>query len=164
MYHLLFPPYLRSVEQSQSPSRRLKIEDPLNKRGWKLFFLLPKMILQRHSRRGKVETKEVKAIYNRFLQCHWEELIHLKRSLKDQLSITSGIEQGKNAAIKLVKCGELSRVSRILTSQHQLQKTDNKLKDKHPHHTTNQYVPEKLDNVQPDLTSPISLKRVLCSN
>ena len=35
----------------------------------------------------------------------------------------------------------------------------NKLQDKHPHHITNHQVPEKLDNVQKDLTSAISLKR-----
>ena len=149
------------------PLKRIE-EDPFNDRGWKLFFLLPRMILQRHSRGGKVGTKEIKAIYNRFLQFHWEELIHLKRSSKDQLPITSGIEQRKKAAIKSVKCGELSRASRILTSQGLAPATEdtvNKLQDKHPHHTTNQQVPEKLDNVQPDLTSAISLKReFLCSN
>ena len=118
------------------------------------------MLLQPHARGGKVGTREVKAIYNRFLQFHWHELIHLRGGSNRSRS-TSGPDQRKKAAMRLIQCGEMSRASQILTSQGLAPTTDDtvsKLSSKHPKRRTSQLSHDDFHE-QEKSEHPFSLKK-----
>ena len=78
------------------PLRKIE-ENPSSDLGWKLLLLLPRMLLQPHTRGGKVGQLEVKARYQRFLNFHWKELLHLQMtattSIKNHLSMMIGREK-----------------------------------------------------------------------
>ena len=91
-------------------------EDPGYDGGWKLLMLLPRMIMRPHPREGRSGIKEIKAIYHRFLGFHSKELIELHNHSHAQQSNNKGEDQRRKAALRHVKCGELSRAAKILTS------------------------------------------------
>ena len=106
-------------------------------------------------------TREVKAIYTRFLQFHWQELI-LNRSHLSRSTPSTEVDQRKKAALSLVHCGELSRASRVLTSQGFAPATDDtvaQLLSKHPHRMISSHRPEETSKVESDSVNPISLKK-----
>ena len=66
---MLFSGALRKIRQ-----------DPVDEAAWKLFFLLPRMLLCPMSRGGQTNSKEVKSLFNNFLEFHWKSLVHLKEN------------------------------------------------------------------------------------
>ena len=101
------PLCLRSLFQDCCSIPLRKIEnDPSNDVGWKLLFLLPRMLLQPHVCGGKVGIREVKARYQRFLNFHWKELIHLKNvTARKQPSYG---DNRRKTALRLVQADEMS--------------------------------------------------------
>ena len=67
---------------------------------------------------GKVGQREVKARYQRFLNFHWKELLHLQMtattSIKNYLSTD---DWKRKVAVGFAQCGEISRAAKTLTSQ-----------------------------------------------
>ncbi len=119
------------------PLRKIK-EEPEYKGGWKLLLLLLRMILNPHPK-GKSGLRDVKAIHQRCLHFHWKELVNLQSSNKESRKVDASSkqnqEEGYRAALKSVKCGELSHAARILTSDGLIPpspETEEKLKAKHP--------------------------------
>ena len=116
-----------------------KIHDnPSDEVAWKLMFLLPRMLLTPLARRGKHGLHDVKAAYHQFLSWNWSDLICLTIFACESLFPGShpllGIMQ-KKPALRLVRCRELSRASRILTGNSLAPFTDDtarKLISKHP--------------------------------
>ena len=99
-----------------------------------LLFLLPHMLLTPLARGGKHGLRDVKAAYHQFLSWNWSELICLRASIPGK-SPTTVDNARKAAALRLVRCGELSHASRILTSNGLALSTDDtarKLISKHP--------------------------------
>ena len=47
-----------------------------NETAWKLFYLIPRMVLQANSRGGRSGLKEAKSVFDKFLEWKWEELLH----------------------------------------------------------------------------------------
>ena len=75
------------------------------------------------ARGGKHGLRDVKAAYHQLFSWNWSDLICLQASLLRK-SPTTGDNARKAAALRLVRCGELSRVSRILTSNGLAPSTD----------------------------------------
>ena len=101
--------------------------DPSDELAWKLLFLLPCMLLTPLVRGGKHGLCDVKAAYHQFLSWNWSDL--------NGKSPTTGDNARKAAALRLVRCRELSRVFRILTSNGLAPSTGDtarKLISKHP--------------------------------
>ena len=100
------------------PLRKIE-EEPEYEGDWKLLLLLPGMILKPHSK-GKPGLRDVKAIHQRFLHFHCKEMVNLqssnRKSRKLDVSSMQNQEERYRAALKSVKCGELSRAAIILTS------------------------------------------------
>ena len=93
------------------------------------------MILRPRKRGGKSGIKEIRAVYRRFLDFHWEELIQLSRPELLPHGGSTEVDQKMKEALRLVKSGELSRAAKLLTSQGLAPATDEtiqKLKSKHP--------------------------------
>ena len=72
------------------------------------------MILRPQKRVGNSGIKEIKAVYRRFLDFYWEELIQLEL-LPHQRS--TEVDQKLMEALRLVKSGEWSRAAKLLTSE-----------------------------------------------
>ena len=92
------------------------------------------MLLSPLARGGKHGLRDVKAAYHQFLSWNWSDLICLRASLPRK-SPTTGDNARKAAALRLVRCGELSRASRILTRNGLAPSTEDtarKLISKHP--------------------------------
>ncbi|XP_062514679.1 uncharacterized protein LOC134190252 [Corticium candelabrum] len=133
------PPALRSTfyDCCLIPLRKIE-EEPEYEGGWELLLLLPRMILKPHPK-GKSSLRDVKAIHQRFLHFHWKELVNLQSSNKESRKVDALSKQNQEeryrAALKSVKCAELSRAARILTRDGLIPpspETEEKLKDKHP--------------------------------
>ena len=69
------------------------------------------MILCPQKRVGKSGINEIKAVYRRFLDFYWEELIQLEL-LPHQGS--TEVDQKLKEALRLVKSGEWSRAAKLL--------------------------------------------------
>ena len=109
--------------------------NPTNDSGCKLLFLIPRMILRPQKRGGKSGIKKIKAVYRRFLDFHWEELIQLSRPELLSHRESTEVDQKMKEALRLVKSGGLSRAAKLLTSPGSAPSTDEtiqKLKSKHP--------------------------------
>ena len=81
-------------------------QDPADEAAWKLFFLLPRMLLRPMSRGGRTNSKEVKSLFNNFLEFRWKSLVHLKENNCRKARHDSASES-RRAALQLVRCGEL---------------------------------------------------------
>ena len=110
-------PSLRSSFQAcrSIPLRRIA-DHPDDERARKFLFLLPRMILQHLKEGGKSKKREILVIHNKCLQFKWEELLQFNDSPQRKSSVQSFDVSKKNTALRLLKCGELSRAARILTS------------------------------------------------
>ena len=75
------------------------------------------MILRPYPRVGKCGIKEIKAIHQRFINYHWKELIKLQKSASSKGCSQGDKELQHKAVLRLIKCGELSRAAKILTSK-----------------------------------------------
>ena len=130
-------PSLRTLLQEccSIPLRKIE-EDPSCDLGWKLLLLLPRMILQPQVRGGKVGVRDTKARYQRFIHFHWRELIQFQKDYSPPIcSSKNEDDHRKRVAIRLVRCGELSRAAKALTSQGLAPANDetlNKLRSKYP--------------------------------
>ena len=112
---------------AEIPLKKISV-DPSDENAWKLLFLLPRMILSRRSCRSSV-----RQAYNDFVSYRWGELIYYtspkspRRCPDDQLR--------RKAALRLCRCGELSRAARALTScgiADANEDTIQRLRSKHP--------------------------------
>ena len=126
---------MRSCFQSCCSLALQKIQDdPSDASAWKLYFMIPRMILTPLVRGGRHVIKNMKEVYQKFLSWEWEELVCLDDSLAAKS--TKGNEEARRAAaLRLVRCGELSRASRVLTSAGLAPSTADtakKLTSKHP--------------------------------
>ena len=94
-------------------------------------------------RGGKHCLHDVKIRYLKFLNWEWSELLHLnKSSTKKTVHDSKGARRA--AALRLVKWGELSRASRVLTSKGLApasEDTTTKLASKHPSRVNDLDVP-----------------------
>ena len=116
------------------PLKRVR-ESPDDVLAWKLLFLLPRMLLSPSSGANKSGVKSVRARYKNFRDFHWDELIQLNRPTSAPVKPQDPEKQLRNAAIRLAKCGELSKSARILTSKGLAPASDEtvqKLISKHP--------------------------------
>ena len=84
-------------------------EDPGNVDAWKLFLLIPRMVLAPQCG-GKMGTREANVTYNKFLSGAWKDLIHLDLPPVQRDSVDSEAVR-RLAAIKLIRCGELSKTA-----------------------------------------------------
>ena len=112
---------------AEIPLKKISV-DPSDENAWKLLLLLPRMILSRRSCRSSV-----RQAYNDFVSYRWGELIYYtspkrpRRCPDDQLR--------RKAALRLCRCGELSRAARALTScgiAYANEDTIQRLRSKHP--------------------------------
>ena len=129
-------------------------EDPSSDVGWKLLFLLPRILLQPHVRGGKVGYKEVKARYQSFLNFRWDELIELNTPTNRKSENKSMTDENKRkAAVKLAQVGEISKAAKFLTSNGLAPETSEvlqKLKSKHPEGLINpNEIPDVLSSSSP---------------
>ena len=116
LYVQYLPPSLRASFQDCCVIPLGKIEEnPSYGGGWKLLLLLPCMIL-RPNAKGKAGVWEIKAIHQRFLHFYWRELIQLQRKKTVHHFGSEDMERKRKSAFGLIRCGELSRTARILTS------------------------------------------------
>ena len=93
------------------------------------------MLLSPSSGANKSGVKNVRARYNNFRDFHWDELIQLNRPTSAPVKPQGPEKQLRNAAIRLAKCGELSKSARLLTSKGLAPASDEtvqKLISKHP--------------------------------
>ena len=115
-------------------------------------------VLEANSRGGRSGLKEAKSVFDKFLEWKWEELLHLSES-KISTKLSSSSNQSKQAALRLIQCGKLSRAARVLTSvglAPASEETVQKLEKKHPKRS------EKIPAVSPPVNStPISLSKAL---
>ncbi len=90
-------------------------EDPGDESTWKLLFLFPRMILTPFTRGSKQGKGDAKCVCQKFLNWRWAELVHLSETQTRKVS--HGNEEARRAAaLRLVRCSELSRASKVLTS------------------------------------------------
>ncbi len=73
------------------------------------------MVLQPLGRGGKSKKREILLIYEKFLDYKWEELLQFNTPDNKVLHQNQGSSR-KNAATRLIRCGEISRAAKILTS------------------------------------------------
>ncbi len=109
-------------------------DNPLDESPWKLFFLLPRMLLSPLSRGGRASSKQVKSLYHQFLNFEWGSLAKFNESQPSKTTVDNRLETRK-AALRLIRCGELSRASRVFMSSGlapPTSQTVKKLSDKHP--------------------------------
>ena len=114
--------------------QRIK-ENPSNVAAWKLFLLIPRMVLT-PQRGGKHGEREANSAYSKFLNGAWSDLLQLETSFEgSKKSIMTKEHAKRSAALRLVRCGELSKAARILTSNGlapSSAETIKKLSSKHP--------------------------------
>ena len=111
----------------------------MDKAGWKIFMLLPRMLLATNPGRSKSMVREVKSRSEKFVSFHWDSLLHLNTYRAETPRTNSNSsDQRKKAALRLVKKSELSRAARLLTSSDlapPTKETASKLVSKHPSRT-----------------------------
>ena len=73
------------------------------------------MVLEANSRGDRSGLKKAKSVFDKFLEWKWEELLHLSQS-KISTKLSSSSNQSKQAALRLIRCGELLRAARVLIS------------------------------------------------
>ena len=121
-----------------------KIHDnPGDELAWKLLFLIPRMILTPMVRGGRHGFRDVKVRYQKFLSWNWSDLLQLNGSTSKKTPRCSD-EARRAATLRLVRCGELSRASRLLTSKGLApasEDTTAKLASKHPSRATGLHLP-----------------------
>ena len=111
------------------------LQDPSDDVGWKLFLLIPRMILC-HRRGGISAIRQARSKFLLFLNFQWEQLLSLQTSssLKHP-SKDSQLGLNHQKALRLVRCGELSRAAKLLVSPGLASVSDEtvlKLASKHP--------------------------------
>ena len=93
-------------------------------RGWKLFLLLPRLLLHKPVRGGLVPKKTLEARFHMFQMGQWHELldasisntakIHQRSVRRRRREQGDGIEKRANRALSLVQMGELSAARQAL--------------------------------------------------
>lgn len=108
-------------------------ENPTDSLGWILLMLLPRMVLRNPKRGGKARLSKIKSLCRKFLNYNWDELIQFKLPVQAKKKNPEGHQV--QAALRLIRCGEISRAAKILCSQGLAEpstETVNKLAAKHP--------------------------------
>ena len=97
------------------------------------------MLLQPLARGGKQRMRDLKATYNKFFNWRWEELVNLGKPSHKKAYY--GSEEARRAvALRLVRCGELARASKVVTSKGLVPATKDTIKtleSKHPSRSKN---------------------------
>ena len=93
------------------------LKDLSDEAGWKLFLCIPRMVLC-HNRGGSATIRQARAKFQLFLIFQWNQLPCLKTSSSANSSNRSSdsLQKRHRAALKLVRCGELSRAAKLLIS------------------------------------------------
>ena len=93
------------------------LKDPSDEAGWKLFLSIPRMVLC-HTRGGSSAIRQARAKFQLFLKFQWSQLLCLKitSSTNSSNRATDSLNKRHKAALQLVRCGELSRAAKLLTS------------------------------------------------
>ena len=65
------------------------------------------MVLEANSKGGRSGLKEARSVFDKFLEWKWKELLYLSES-KISTKLSSSSNQAKQAALRLIRCGELS--------------------------------------------------------
>ena len=94
-------PALKSHFQACCLVALRKICEKQDETAWNLFYLIPRMVLELTSRGGKSGLKEVKTVFDKFLEWRWEELVHLSKARIPRKQSLSD-NQSKQAALRLV--------------------------------------------------------------
>ena len=109
-----------ALEEVISGSERDDI--PTQERGWKLFFLLPRMLLARPGRGGLVPRRKLENRFEMFFSGQWSSLIADARMISEAAStarVRKRRRQGDGRAVraeKLAMMGELSSARQALES------------------------------------------------
>ena len=90
-------------------------DDPSDVSAWKLLCLIARMNLTPLVKGRRHAIKNMKEVYQKFLSWEWEEIVCLEGSLAAKPT-KENEEARRAAALRLVRCGELSKASRVLTS------------------------------------------------
>ena len=91
--------------------------NPTDETGWKLLLLIPRMVLRPLTRGGKAKLPVMQFMYKQFRNFQWEDLLSGGREdTKKENARGNSRDHVKGAALSLVRCGELSRAARVLTS------------------------------------------------
>ena len=110
--------------------------DPTDERGWKLLLLIPRMVLRQLTRGGKAKLSVMQSMYKQFHNFQWEDLLSSgTEDTKKGNAKGNSRDHVKRDALSLVRCGELSRAARVLTSSGLAPATPDtahKLAEKHP--------------------------------
>ena len=103
------------VALEEAQCARDRNDDNRDTRAWKLFLLLPRMLLSRPPRGGRVPRKQLEERFQKFSAGQWAELIEASASLSTRGSEAAvrrrRRDQGDNVskrALELVQMGELS--------------------------------------------------------
>ena len=132
----IIAPSLKSLFQDCCELALMRIlQDPNDDIGWKLFLSIPRMVLC-HNRGGASAIRQARSKFLTFLDFQWDQLLCLQRSssLKPS-SKESEVSTKQQKALRLVKCGELSRAAKLLVSPGLAPvsaETVSKLASKHP--------------------------------
>ena len=94
------------------------LKEPLDIAGWKLLMLIPRMVL-RHAQGGASGIRQARSNFRDFLQFQWEQLLlpdtGMRKHMEAKDSISSD-DRRHRLALKLIRCGELSRAAKLLVS------------------------------------------------
>ena len=102
---------LEEVAGGSTTNDRLRQE-----RGWKLFFVLPRMLLHRPPRGGLLGKEKLLARFEKFSAGQWTELLRASHSCSEQAAVASrrrgrrqesGLDKRVSRALHLVQLGEL---------------------------------------------------------
>ena len=121
------------------PLRKLE-SNPNDSAAWKLLFLIPRMLLQPGRGEKQSGIKKAMQLQQKFLNFQWEELIQLEKPSAVSKPSRLAQEQKKNAALRLIRCGEISKAAKVIISNGLApasEETILKLKSKHPSHHSN---------------------------
>ena len=104
-------------EVSESAGNVVQME-----RGWKLFLLLPRMLLHRHPRGGLVSKAKLSERFDKFVRGEWNQLIRASMQCDEEAAVSrrrkgrrsNDSEQRAIRALNFVQVGELSAARQAL--------------------------------------------------
>ena len=109
-------PWKPLLQECAGLAMRQILKEPSDPAGWKLFMLIPRMILC-HLRGGSCGLKQTCSNFKAFLDFRWEQLLSCGSTSSSRDFCSSDASNQHRATLRLVGCGEISRAGKLLVSQ-----------------------------------------------